>query len=43
MRDGKYQCRVLKMHLNLGDQQLKTIMYIDCYTKPSNCGAGEDS
>ena len=28
MRRRKYKCRILKMHLRLRDEQLKTILYI---------------
>ena len=27
-RRGEYKCRILKMHLKLRDEQLKTILYI---------------
>ena len=27
MRRGEYKCRTLEMHLQLGEQQLKTILY----------------
>ena len=28
VRRGGYKCRILEMHLQLGDQQLKTVLYI---------------
>ena len=28
MRRGEYTCRTLKMHLELRDQQLKTVLYM---------------
>ena len=28
MRRGEYKCRILKMNLELRDQQLKTILYV---------------
>ena len=35
MRRGEYKYKKLELHLKLGDQQLKTCMYIHCYIKTS--------
>ena len=36
MRGGKNKCTVCKMHLKLRDQQLKSHIYIQTYTKTTN-------